>query len=232
QPHRNGDHGTHWRLQPAPGNDRAVGHARTRPGGAPCGAVVVPRRRQAGGGPDEFATLRRKRGGPMKTPDLLELAARNLRESVLRNSLTTLGIGVGVASLVAMLSLGVGLQQLFTRRLERTGLFDTVMVTRGDFGGFGARPRGAAAADNSRALDENVRQEISRLPGVLEAVPDLRMMTQMRYGDKPHRAMVAAVPMTARDREAFENIQGSFFSSGNAAEAIVQKPFAEELLGI
>ena len=77
----------------------------------------------------------------MKTPDLLELAARNLRESVLRNSLTTLGIGVGVASLVAMLSLGVGLQQLATRRLERTGLFDTVIVSRRDFGGFAARGR-------------------------------------------------------------------------------------------
>lgn len=167
----------------------------------------------------------------MKTPDLLELAARNLRESVLRNSLTTLGIGVGVASLVAMLSLGVGLQQLATRRVERTGLFDTVIVSRGDFGGFQARPRGAVSADNTRALDESARREISSLPGVLEAVPDLRMMTQMRFDDKPHRAMVAALPMSARDREAFENIQGSFFSSSNAAEAIVQKPFAEELLG-
>ena len=47
----------------------------------------------------------------MKMGDLAELAARNLREAVLRNSLTTLGISVGVASLVALLSLGVGLQQ-------------------------------------------------------------------------------------------------------------------------
>src|SRR5208283_1241826 len=36
----------------------------------------------------------------------------------------------------------------------------------------------------------------------------------------------------AHDREAFENIQGNFFSSSNAAEAILQKRFAEELLGI
>jgi ABC-type antimicrobial peptide transport system permease subunit len=43
--------------------------------------------------------------------DLIELAGRNLREAGLRNSLTTLGIGVGVASLVAMLSLGIGLQK-------------------------------------------------------------------------------------------------------------------------
>ena len=41
----------------------------------------------------------------MKMPDLAELAVRNLRESLLRNSLTTVGISVGVASLVAMLSL-------------------------------------------------------------------------------------------------------------------------------
>ena len=48
----------------------------------------------------------------MKTYDLSELALRNLRESSLRNSLTTIGISVGVASLVAMLSLGIGLQKL------------------------------------------------------------------------------------------------------------------------
>lgn len=168
----------------------------------------------------------------MKTPDLVELAARNLRESVLRNSLTTLGIGVGVASLVAMLSLGVGLQQMAARRLQRTGLFDSIMVSGRDFGGFGARARGAATAEGNRVLDEDARQEISRIPGVLEAVPDLRTMAELHFDNKSHRALVAALPMSARDREAFENIQGSFFTSGAAAEAIVQKSFAEELMGI
>src|SRR3989304_4490484 len=64
----------------------------------------------------------------MKLSDLNELAWQNLREAFLRNSLTTLGIAVGVASLVAMLSLGIGLQDMMTRRLQSGGLFDTVMV--------------------------------------------------------------------------------------------------------
>ena len=64
----------------------------------------------------------------MKLRDLTELAARNLREAILRNSLTTLGIAVGVASLVAMVSLGVGLQELASTRLSKTGLFDAVFV--------------------------------------------------------------------------------------------------------
>jgi ABC-type lipoprotein release transport system permease subunit len=65
----------------------------------------------------------------VKLYDSVELAAHNLRESVLRNSLTTIGIAVGVASLVAMLSLGIGLQRMASRRLKTSGLFDTVVVT-------------------------------------------------------------------------------------------------------
>jgi len=38
------------------------------------------------------------------------------------NSLTTLGVAVGVASLVAMLSLGVGLQTLASQRFNALGL--------------------------------------------------------------------------------------------------------------
>ncbi len=53
----------------------------------------------------------------MKLRDMTDLAVRNLREAILRNSLTTLGVAVGVASLVAMVSLGVGLQQLASSRL-------------------------------------------------------------------------------------------------------------------
>src|SRR5271168_5118029 len=64
----------------------------------------------------------------MKTNDLMELAGRNLRESGCRNALTTLGVAVGVASLVAMLSLGAGLQGLVGERFARSGLFNTIGV--------------------------------------------------------------------------------------------------------
>ncbi len=80
----------------------------------------------------------------MKIGDLAELAGRNLREALLRNSLTTMGIAVGVASLVAMLSLGVGLQNLANNRLASTGLFNAIFVTpRSNYPGFGGRPEGA-----------------------------------------------------------------------------------------
>jgi putative ABC transport system permease protein len=169
----------------------------------------------------------------MKLPDLTELALRNLRESLLRNSLTTIGISVGVASLVAMLSLGTGLQALFSRRLEKSGLFDTVFVSsRRELRGMGREEeRSGPTPGESRVLDETARQEIEQLPNVAEAYPDIRFVTELRYDDKPHLTMISALPLSAKSNDAFEGLQGSFFSSDSAPEVVLQKAFAEELLG-
>jgi putative ABC transport system permease protein len=169
----------------------------------------------------------------VKLYDSVELAARNLRESVLRNSLTTLGISVGVASLVAMLSLGIGLQQLASRRLQRAGLFDTVVVSsRRDLRSFSREQEteGPAPAQ-SPELDENARAKIAALPEVVEAYPDLRFIAELRFEDKPHLTMIAGLPLSSKSSDGFEGMQGRFFSGDDAHEVILQKMFAAELLG-
>jgi len=167
----------------------------------------------------------------MKLRDLSDLAFRNLREAVLRNSLTTLGVAVGVASLVAMLSLGVGLQQLATSRLAKSGLFDSIFVTpktnlRGPGGG---PPATRAPASKARPLDADARAEISRMPNVIEVYPQIRFFTEVRYDSKPFATMVAGMPESSKASGAFDGMQGSFFSSPNADEAILQAEFAKEL---
>lgn len=169
----------------------------------------------------------------MKLPDLTELALRNLRESLLRNSLTTVGISVGVASLVAMLSLGIGLQQMASRRLVKSGLFDTIVVSsRRETRGMGREEeRNGPTAGESRILDESARTEIEHMPNVSEAYPDIRFATELQFENKPHLTTISALPGSMKNNDAFEGMQGSFFTSDNAPEAILQKSFAEELLG-
>jgi len=169
----------------------------------------------------------------MKAADLAELAARNLREALLRNSLTTLGIAVGVASLVAMLSLGVGLQEVASKRLARSGLFDTVYVySRQNLRGFGRAAVGTnPSPEQSPPLDEVVRQQIARLPNVAEVYPEVRFAAAVNYSGKTHFALVTGLPPSARSRDAFEGMQGSFFSAPDSAEAILQIEFAKELGG-
>ena len=183
----------------------------------------------------------------MKAYDALELAGRNLRESALRNSLTTMGIAVGVASLVAMLSLGVGLQELATRRLSGSGLFDTVIVfqQRDEFG-TARRPQMDTPNVTARPVDESARQEIAKLPGVMEAYPDLRFTSEIRVPPetvavvgqtpgnntaavRPHFSGVSALPTSAKKNESFDNMKGTFFTSPSADEVILNSEFAREL---
>jgi putative ABC transport system permease protein len=166
----------------------------------------------------------------MKAGDLGELALRNLREAVLRNSLTTLGVAVGVASLVAMLSLGVGLQELATKRLSNSGLFDTVIVTqRRAFDGMRRATTNPVPEKPARELDEDARKELERLPNVVEVYPQIRFPTEVRYNGTPFSTIVAGVPASAQQTGAYDGIQGNFFSSQNADEAILQIQLAKDL---
>jgi putative ABC transport system permease protein len=166
----------------------------------------------------------------MKPRDLTDLALRNLREAILRNALTTLGVAVGVASLVAMLSLGVGLQELASKRLSRSGLFDTVMVTpKNNFRGMGRAPRGKDSDKPPRPLDDGARAEIEKLPNVIEVYPQVRFFTEVRFNNKPFATVVAGLPDSSKNSGSFDGMQGNFFSSRTANEAILQIEFAKDL---
>jgi putative ABC transport system permease protein len=167
---------------------------------------------------------------------LTELAARNLREAVLRNSLTTLGISVGVASLVALLSLGVGLQQLVDRSVARAGLFDTVSVRSrqsapfGQPGGGRRNPRDAAELAPPRPLDDAARKEIAALPNVLEVNPEVRFTAEARREPVSQLVMVSGMAVSSQSSGTLDGLSGHFFSSPDAEEAIVQGDLAKRLV--
>jgi ABC-type lipoprotein release transport system permease subunit len=167
--------------------------------------------------------------------DLIELAGRNLREAGLRNSLTTLGIGVGVASLVAMLSLGIGLQKLATRQLGRSGLFDTIIVTSRQDGRGPRFAQSAPVVAQPRLLDDVARHSFEQLANVAEVYPNFSAVGDIRLesakGDG-HFSVVGTLPQSARNSEAFDDVQGGFFSAPEAQEAIILTDFGRDLLGI
>ena len=171
----------------------------------------------------------------MRAYDLIELSGRNLRQAILRNSLTTMGIGVGVASLVAMLSLGIGLQKLVNRQLGRSGLFDSVFVTSRQ-GQQRGRPQAAPVnAAPAKPLDDVARKSLAAMPEVLEVYPIVTAAAEFRTETRPedaHFAVVGALPPSARGSEAFDDFRGNFFSGDNAPEVLILSDFARELLGL
>lgn len=166
----------------------------------------------------------------MKLGDLTELAARNLREAALRNSLTTLGIAVGVASLVAMVSIGIGLQELANSRLAHSSLFDAVIVmSKSTMRGFGPPSNEPADAAPPKKLDDDSRHQIAKLPGVVEVYPEVRFPTEIRFEDKPFSTTAAGIPSSARGDGSYDGMKGAFFSAPDASEAILQIELAKQL---
>jgi putative ABC transport system permease protein len=167
--------------------------------------------------------------------DLIELAGRNLREAGLRNSLTTLGIGVGVASLVAMLSLGIGLQKLATRQLGRSGLFDTVVVTSRDNARGPRFAQAAPATGQPKPLDDAARHSFEQMANVVEVYPNFSAVADVRLESNKngnHYTVVGTLPQSARSSEAFDEVQGTFFSAYDAQEVIILSDFGRELLDL
>src|SRR5205814_1532869 len=83
----------------------------------------------------------------------------------------------------------------------------------------------------SPELGESARRKIESIPGVIEAYPDLRFITELNFENKPHLTMVAGLAYSSKDSDSFEGMQGRFFSSDGAHETVIQKAFAAELLG-
>src|SRR3954468_12741129 len=95
----------------------------------------------------------------MRASDTFSLATRNLRQSLLRTTLTALGVSIGIASLVGMLSLGVGLQEQVLGRLMKSAVFDQITVFQGRapaIRGFGRGGGGRRGADAAPAAPEKV----------------------------------------------------------------------------
>src|ERR671914_2919956 len=64
----------------------------------------------------------------MSFRDILRLSLRNLREAKLRAILTTMGVIVGVAVIITMVSFGLGLQRNTVSRFRELDLFNEITV--------------------------------------------------------------------------------------------------------
>ena len=70
----------------------------------------------------------------MRWIDLLRMSSGSLKRRKLRTFLTVLGVVIGTASIVVMISLGLGMQQSLYREIEQSGGMTSITVTGKDVG--------------------------------------------------------------------------------------------------
>lgn len=101
----------------------------------------------------------------MRFVDLLAMSLNNLRRRKLRTALTVLGVVIGTASIVVMMSLGIGLRELNQELIESFGSLTAIEV-RGDYY-YGA---GEDNSEPNYLTDERIR-EMERMQYVKSVYP-------------------------------------------------------------
>jgi putative ABC transport system permease protein len=106
--------------------------------------------------------------------DYLFLSFDNLKHRGIRSWLTMLGIFIGIAAVVALISLGQGLQQAVLGQFDALSA-DRLIIQNAETG-FG--PPGSTAV---KKLNDHDLELIKRVPGVEIAVPRLIRMGKVEY---------------------------------------------------
>ena len=111
----------------------------------------------------------------MRWSDLLRMSVSSLRRRKLRTFLTVLGVVIGTASIVVMISLGLGLQESMYKEVEQNGGTTSITVTGKDSGGmmYGYSGMSSDEEESQKYITDDVIKELKNVAHVKSAEPIL-----------------------------------------------------------
>jgi putative ABC transport system permease protein len=119
----------------------------------------------------------------MKVSDVFSYAFSAIKLRKLRSGLTTLGVVIGIAAVVALLSISQGLQGTITEQLQTGFATDTLIVSSG--GGFGIGAGGAmGVAESDFKLLVNHTQTIDEIEYVDTSVAVIQKPCYIKSGER------------------------------------------------
>ncbi len=141
----------------------------------------------------------------MKIWDIIAISISNFRGNPLRTTLTILGIGVGIATIVFLVSLGYGIQELSLKRIASLEAVNTVDVSAGK----------AKAPDQAFATIAKDNPKVEKVV-VVHSVP-----LQATLEDKRIDGLASIVPSAFFGLEGVRFTAGDLFAPGDQRSAVI-----------
>lgn len=121
----------------------------------------------------------------MSWKDLLKMSLSSLWRRKLRTILTMLGVVVGTASIVVMISLGLGLQKASMDQIEQYGGLTTITVYGGEsyaYYGEGIAVSGESESNEPVRIDDTMIETLSQIEHVEIVSPVLSIYVKAKQG--------------------------------------------------
>lgn len=151
----------------------------------------------------------------MRARDVLSYSFSAIKLRKLRAGLTTLGVVIGIAAIVALLSISQGLQSTITAQLQRGFATDTLIVTAGGGGGFGIGGGLGGGGDSGFQLLVSDTQTINGLPNVDSSVAIIQKVVNVSVGGTNKMGTVTGV-----DFAGYLDIYGDTFKASDGTISI------------
>ncbi|MCD6477393.1 MAG: ABC transporter permease [Candidatus Aenigmarchaeota archaeon] len=133
--------------------------------------------------------------------ELLKIIIRNLSYQRLRTGLTLLGIIIGVAAIVSMISIGDATQRSINEQFEKMGT-NKIIITPGSPTSIGF----SGATLSTEKLTKNDVDTARRIRGVNTAFGILGRTAEVKLGNEVRYATILAIP--TENRKYYEELKG------------------------
>lgn len=152
----------------------------------------------------------------MRISDILGMSITNLWRRKMRTILTVLGVVIGTASIVVMLSLGIGLKQAMVEQVSSAGGLTEISVMGMEDGGM-----------DDRLLDDDTMQTFLELDHVDSVEPQLMFSMPMQIG-RYESDYVNIIGVSQEQLEDIELAQGQVPEADNGTLSLI---FGNQVLG-
>lgn len=149
--------------------------------------------------------------------DLIRMSCSNLWRRKLRTFLTILGVVIGTASIVVMVSLGLALNKTTMESMESSGGLTTINVYEGGSFMDMSDEEGSAAQEEKKITDETI-EEIQAIPHVEVVSPVLNLQLLAKQGRYIGYLDVYGMSLEALESMNLELAQGSLPGEGSGLQ--------------
>ena len=156
----------------------------------------------------------------MRWIDLLRMSSSNLLRRKMRSILTILGVVIGTASIVVMISLGLGMQQSLYREIEQSGGMTAVTVTGKEAGSQMYYYSSDSGSDQeaSKYVTDDTIENLKKLDHVKSASPVLTMNSIILTGKYYGNIQLTGMSQEALKEQNMDLVDGSTLPKENSPE--------------
>lgn len=169
----------------------------------------------------------------MRFDDILRLSLNNLLHRKLRSWLTILGVIIGVAAVVSIISIGSGMQQAISSQLGSLGA-DVISISPGfsraaAYGGFSHAPTNGPEAAASKNLTTRDLLAVKSIPGILYADGIISGRADVSYLAKTASVQVQGVDVLAWNSMTTSTLaSGRFLTPGDGNSIVIGSGIATQ----